>query len=177
MAKTISIPIIFNDGTEGNIVLGYKYYLSVKLPHKTYYDVEKGYMHIDETKEGESYGESWQPTKEEYIEAVKMLNIHYFAGILNIENPFFTLKDMYINKRLRSIKSILNDILFSVDFFTGKRKFNISFNNIKLFQYDRIEVAQKLNCPMFGGTWQKYYTDKKWIQESEKLRGSKIYLT
>lgn len=174
--KTISIPVVFNDETKGTVVLGAKTYLSSSMPSKLFYDIEKGYMHIDESREEEFYGKEWQPTKEEYIRAVKELTINYFAGKLEIENPFFELKNMYINRKFRSIKAIASDILFEYNFFTEKRSLKISLRGIKYFQYTQIEVAQKTKCPRLGGTWQKYFQDKNWITEAEKIKGETIYL-
>jgi hypothetical protein len=167
--KTISIPVIFNDGTKGIVVLGSKTYLSVSLPQKLYYDVDKGYMHIDEEKEYEYYSE-------EYISEVKRITILYFAGKLQIENPFFELTSRAINKRLRSFKSIVLDCLFDITF-EEKRIFRPSLRRINLWQFDLIEIAKKMDCPPLGGTWQKYFNDKNWLIKAEKIKGESIFLT
>lgn len=173
--KTISIPVIFNDGTKASVVVGDKIYLSSKLPPRMYYDVDKSYMHIDSSRE------DYYPSKNEYIKTVKDLAIREFAGALEIENPFFELKRIYIKPKLRSLREIIDRVCHENDI-SGKKIFKINFwyirHNFKniLFKYTEVEIAEKLKCPPFGGTWQKYFKDTAWLDKANKIKGSRIYL-
>jgi|GEM_PF-5338604 len=176
--KTISIPVIFNNGITAIIVCGNEIYLNMPFQgSRIYYDhAFFGYMHIDEGRESEFFGKDYQPTFEEYQEKIKELNKVYYADKLKIDNPFFILKNIYIKKGLNSLKSILKDILFEDDFFTGKKNISISFKRPKYYRYERLEIGEKLNCPPLGATWQKYYSDNYWLTEAEELKGDKIFL-
>jgi len=170
--NNITIPVIFNDGTRAEIIWGAEIYLN-GLPGKVFYDCDKGYMHIDEALEPKYYGQSWQPSEEEYKETVRRLCILYFASKLEISHPFFRTKEIAYKKRFVGIKKALREFFFE-DF--PEKKFSPSFRRLRLWEYDHIEVVEKMKCPPLGANWQKYFQGKEWLPEAEALKGSKIYI-
>lgn len=174
---TIIIPIIFNNGIKGNIVLKSEPYLILKEPlnnldSKYYYDINSfGYMQIDVDQEKNYYNNnnnSDLPNYKEYIEAIKKCYIDYYSNKFILKSNFFDLKNTKIKIRIRSIKKILLSLFGYIDMF-NEFHFNFSFKNLQFFDYEEHEIVVDLKTPPFGLTWQKYFTDSNWLKNSKNL--------
>jgi hypothetical protein len=176
MYNTISIPVIFNNGIQGDIIFGDKPYLILKNPLNDehgifYYDRNSfGYMQIDKDRENTCYSDKidYLPTKVEYEEAIKRCCILYFAGKFNLKSNFFDLKYQRIKIGIRNIKDILLSLFGYKDMF-NQFHFHFSINSMVFFNYEQHKVVIELKTPPFGLTWQKYFTDSNWLKNSKNL--------
>ena len=187
----ISIPVLSCKGRKGEIVLGSKTYLN--LEGSDYWDVYDAYLHIDSEREKEVFGNQWQPTKEEYIAAVKRLCIENFAG-KTVSHKLFIISRRAQNISLKSPVRILHEILAALfppadpfaDLFSGEKKrikHKISIKNLRyyflsfsIYKKETVEIVERNGHIPFGGSWQKYFDDTSWIAQAEEIKGKKIYL-
>lgn len=87
----------------------------------------------------------------------------------NIKNVFVesTWEDFWVNCGIKEKSPIWKRLQFKPK--EIKRK-------IYFYNYKRVEEIVPLQSLHLGGTFQKFYSDKNWIKESEELSGSQICL-
>lgn len=148
--------------------------------------MDEGYIHL--TKDEHT---------PEQIEAITELNIYYFAEAVAVKTSTHEIEhNIYITGR-KPFRNILKQFWRNVKavFYTESIFANLfeedvpenghwGFNPDALRRimdiswYDRRDVREivPLTNLHLGGTWQKYYKDRDWLDKAEQIKGRTIYL-
>jgi hypothetical protein len=197
-SKRIIILARYNSGRKAIVYIDTPDYRSIGIEIQTdarrpYDSVEDGYLHIDwdRQNEWESLGERYGLVGEKELvrEAIREININYFAGVLSIKSNSREMADVHLPRR-RTVRQFITECLASrtagladmeVWFGTplkpySTRNLRLILNNLRHAirpQTTRYTIVRPLSEAHLGASWQ-IDGNRDWLQEAEARKGGKL---